>query len=274
MHDTMTLDAPVGERGAVRSAAPRLISPSELTVAASGTALGGGTAALIDGRCAMCGQTHVAGELVQPFKPGATFTDLSALACATSRVVCRACIAVWTLDFTQRYAKSVVCAEGVFPAAKNDHIAYWLLNPPPPPFLFYLSDQKQQHLVWRAPVNLSTELYQVRFGMKTFTIRRAHLAAALESARTLAAALSDERRAKGNRGAPVKSPFTALARENDDLHNGMLRNSVIALAAGSPALQAHVDTILHCTPGEIWGLSALLYAKEPHRPAPSLVPAA
>ncbi len=247
-----------------------MISPSELLVQATNLPLKGGIPATEDGNCAMCGQSHRKGQLVQPFRPAASFSDLSSLAYKGSKTVCQACIAIWTLDFTQRYAKSVVCSEGLFPAASNDHIAHWLFNPAHPPFLFYLSDQKQQHLAWRAPVNLNRKIFFVRYGFKIFTIRLQHLIDATEACKVLATAISDARRASGKKGAPVRSPFVSLPRSSDSLTNGTIREDVMRLAQQVPPLMEKVDIILACTPGEIWALSAAIYAKAPHQPQPSM----
>lgn len=246
-----------------------MLSPSDLTVEAAGLSLSGGMAATAPGRCAMCGKPHASGDKVQPFVFGTGFTDVPALADLGSRFTCLSCVAVWNENFMRTYSKSVICREGVFPAARNDHIAYWLLNPPKPPFIFILSDQKQQHLVWRAPVNLSNEVFAVRFGIKVLVIRRAKLQPAVDAARALALAAST---VPNRRGAALKSPFVSLAREHDNTKHGVLRADVLACVATSPQLQAHVDYLAGCTDGEIWALTALLYAKEPQRSEPALFP--
>lgn len=243
-----------------------MIGPSELVLRAAGRKPLGEPAKQA-GRCAMCGSEHKEGDLIMPFKPADSFTDWASLRMPQSSVICGWCVEVWNADFTQKYLKSVVSLEGVFPCAKNDHIAYWLLNPPPPPFLIFLGDQKRQHLVWRTDMSLSRDVFSVRFGEKQMLIRREKLVSGLAACHEVVAALNLDRK-KGK----LKSPFRSLARELDDFQHGSLRQDVLALYQTEPTLQPYIDCLLSLTPGEIWGLTAVLYAQNPHRPEAVLSP--
>lgn len=242
-----------------------MISPSQFVLTAAGRMPPTGQPARDAGRCAMCGMAHEINDLVLPFAPADSFTDLPSLAAPASRVACVWCIGVWDQDFTQRHAKSVVTADGVFPAAKNDHIAWWLANPPSGPWMMFLSDQKQQHLVWRTPVNAGNDVFQVRFGAKILTIRHTKLQAAVEACREICLGLSANRK-----GAPPKSPYRSLDREIADFRHAQLRKEVYELVQASPQFDPHLQVLLNLTPGEIWALTALLYAKNPEKPEPSL----
>ncbi|RQZ31660.1 hypothetical protein DIE14_01745 [Burkholderia sp. Bp9017] len=211
----------------------------------------------------MCGHIYLAGEPVMPFEPDASFTDYGALRSGASRVICGWCAATWNLDFTQRYTKSVICDEGVFPAASNEHIAYWLLNPPEGQWLFLQSDQKRQHVVWRTPVNVSREVFTVRYGEVLLTVRRKFLEEGTAAARRLAAAATANRK---GRGAALKNPFVRLSRDLTDPAHGAIRGDLYELAGQDAQVKDDIALIHSLTAGEIWGLTATLYAPDPQRP--------
>lgn len=215
----------------------------------------------------MCGFAHGEGDPVGPFEPGNLFTDYGALRGPGSDLACGWCLATWTKPFLQRHAKSVICSEGVFPAASNDHLAYWMLNPPAGEWLFIQSDQKMQHLLWRAPVNNGQEIYTVRFGEKLFTLRPRFLREGADAAKRLAERLSAKRK-----GAHLKSPFIRLSRDVDTPAHGTLRREAYLLAS-EPDAARDIECLHRLTPGELWGLTAVMYATNPNRPAPSLTPA-
>lgn len=241
-------------------------SPSELVLRACGRQPLGAPAKK-PGRCAMCGFEHQPGDMVEPFKPGDSFTDWSSLRNPESRVVCGWCAAVRGKEFTQTYAKSVVCSEGLFPFAKNDHIAYWLLNPPSGPFLMFASDQKIQHVIWRTDVSRSPDVYNIRYGEQQFMIRREKLLSGLDACRQITAALN-----AGRKKAAINTPFKLLSRDLSSLDHGALRSDVLELAKSDTAVQQAINELMTLTHGEIWGLNALIYAKEPHRPEPVFIP--
>lgn len=240
------------------------MSPSELAVRAAGLGSAGVIKAKSAGYCAMCGFPHEKDVLVVPFEPADSFTDFTVLNAKHSRVICGWCAQTWKQpDFTQKYTKAVFTEEGVYPSASNAHIAYWLLNPPKDQqWLWTRGDQKRMHVVWRAGVNYSADVFQIRAGEINLTIRSAHLRRALVSAQELARMISVNRK-----GAAFKSPFVSLDRDIADMAFSVLRSDVTKLAQTDTTAAAHVDVINACTTGELWGLSALLYA-EPEKPEP------
>lgn len=240
-----------------------LISPSKLTVMAAGIAPVGSRKAQEDERCAMCGTSILAGDLIDDFSPGDSFTDHPALAAKCSRVICADCKAVWRKEFMQKYSKSVICKDGVFPFAKMENQAYWLLEPPETPFVIIVSDQQQQHLIWRAPVNYSRDLYQIRFGSTILTIRRPILLESVKAARSLVDAMN-----AGGKKPAIKNPFERLDWAIEDLRHGRLRQDVLAL----PDAEKEIALLRSLTPGEMWGLCVLLAGKGPVRPDPSITP--
>jgi len=243
-------------------------SPSKVAIQAAGRSPVAVQQAKGHGICAMCGYPHAAGDAVVPFKPGDdSFTDYAALKGPNSDLICGWCAAAWNIDFTQRALKSVMCADGVFSAASNADIAYWLHNPPTGAWLWIMGDQQRQHIVWRATVNVSTEVFQVRQGENNMTIRRKRVFEALDAAKRLAAVAS-----VGRKGAPFKSPFVRLSRDLDEPSHGRIRHDLHAKALTDPQVAFDVRLVQSCTPGELWALTAVLYASpNPERPRRLLV---
>lgn len=250
------------------TASSKAISPSQVAVMAAGLAPSGLIPAPSADRCVMCGIHHAAGESVVPFVPTDTFMDYPALRNPTGTHMCRWCDAAWSTAFAQTYLKTVMCAEGVFPAAKNENLAYWLLNPPAGNWLFLQGDQKVQHVVFRAPVNRSTEIFQIQMGEAVVTVRRAMLEKGLAAAKELAQAANDLNAKKGKRGPPLKSPFIDLSRSFTSPSHGAIRQDLLIAAAHDAQVALNLATLSELTPGELWGLTSVLYVQTPVRPAP------
>lgn len=244
------------------------LSPSQIAVEAAGVKPRGVLKARSSGVCAMCGIAHDAGELIAPFAPTDSFTDYGALADRASKFICQWCAATWTADFTQSFLKTVMCKTGVYGAASNALIAHWIQNPPEGPWIWVNGIQQRQHVVWKAPVNTSRDIFQVQFDEFAMTIRRAKVLEAQQAARRLAAAAS-----AGRRGAPLKSPFNSLDRELKEVGHGRIRYDLMKMAETDPAIRADVDVLHTCTAGEVWALTAVLYA-EPASDVPQYFPKA
>ena len=238
----------------------KTLSPSQIALEASGRKPVGVCKVKCDGSCAFCGHAYLAGELVMPFAPISSFTDYGSMKSPGSKFLCGWCAGGWHVDFTQKALKTVMCADGVFPAASNADIAYWLTNPPKGHWIWVMGDQKRQHIVWRATVNTSQEIFQIRQGENNMTVRRAYLFAAVDAAKNLADVAS-----KGHKGSALKSPFMRLSRDLDEPLHGMIREDLHRLAQTDVQVRSDVRVLQSCTPGELWALTALLYAE------PSLV---
>jgi len=253
-----------------------LSSPSKLVALAAGVKPVG-QPAMTDGICAMCGTVHKVGDLVTPFAPKDSFMDFALLRAPTSTQACGWCIAIWNGEFTQAFSRTVICAEGVFPAASNNDIAWWLTNPPTGDWVFVRPDQKVQHLMWRAPINRSTELFRILSGENVMTIRRESLIKGVAAARNLAqhaSRLSSEQEPgkKAGKSKTFKSPFIQLSRDFDGLSQGTMRHELLVAARTDAEIARDVATINALTPGELWGLTALLFIEAPQKPSACALP--
>jgi CRISPR type IV-associated protein Csf1 len=243
------------------------ISPSQVALQAARRQPLGILSATQDGVCAFCGVAHTQGERVVPFSPEDSFTDYGSLRGSGSKFLCGWCAGTWNVDFTQTALKAVMCSEGVFPSASNADIAYWVMNPPKGKWIWVMGDQKRQHIVWRATVNTSTDIFQVRLGESNMTIRRAKVGQAAAACVRLAAVASE-----GRKGAPFKSPFVSLSRDLDSTSHGIIRPDLHRKALDSSIVKADIALVQSCTPGELWALTAVLFPKKEALNAPVILP--
>lgn len=245
-----------------------MISPTQLITRSLGIPHEGTKRASSEGRCVMCGGMYAVGDLVEPFSPKDSFTEYSDLQNPSGTHICGACKATWRKEFMQNYTKSVVCEGGLYPFFSNDAVAYWVLNPPPPPYLMFISTQQLGHIVWKVPVNMSRDLMLVRYNDKVLKIRRDHLLECVSAVRLLSDLLLKEvkpgRGRKPTAGA-FKNPLI-LDRSLEREGHGRLRDDVRTLPARYPESQAAIDTLDRATVGETWALAHVLYAVDPAMP--------
>ncbi len=219
------------------------------------------TEAPADGFCAFCGKPHLKGTAVVSFSPEPTFNDNFNLKSRTSDYLCGSCAATSLKVFQTKYGKALVCEDGIFPCAKNDDIAYWLLNPPAGPWYMHLGTKSRQHITWKTPVNLSQDVFFVQLNSLVLTMRRAALVAQKDAALRLVACVNQARGLK-SKSAALRTPYVNPCRELDDPIFGVLRREVLELAVLNPSMQADVQILQAALPGEVWALSATLYATE------------
>ena len=109
-----------------------------------------------------------------------------------------------------------------------------------------------QHMAWRARVNLSRDLFYVRVGLRDLRIRRKILLDAIDACGRIAAHLGIEATAKS-----LPNPFATLSSDLKEAH-GALRIKADQMVN----IQAHcVDDmrlLRDLSLGESWGLRFLL----------------
>lgn len=230
----------------------QFVSPSKLYCLAAGVApvgthtLEASADALT---CAMCAGRIEPGDCYTPARGqfNDAFNNKIDLV-EGAKHVCGHCMALWSKDWLQRYSKTYACSAGVFKLASNEDQARFILHPPAPPYVVIQSTTQQQHLIWRAPVNHSTDLIHLRFGDELLTIRRTFL---LEKALPAWNALCALMKELGLKGMPA-----SLDRELSSGSMGCVRSDVAKLAtqAGQGALVQILNTL---SMGEWWGINVL-----------------
>lgn len=133
-----------------------------------------------DGCCGICGKPVHEGEKAEPLEFKSSFVDHNLCVNPAGEYACVYCTEIMDRSvFQQKLSTGVFTRDGMYPAAKKIHRAHFLLNPPPPPFSFAIQNGKSQHIVWKAPVNLSREVFVVQLGGLSLTVRHAKLIAAV-----------------------------------------------------------------------------------------------
>lgn len=222
-----------------QSLSPSSIAAAALGLTPAGRPWGGAAGTLL---CALERRPLEPGEPCLPFKPGPNFLDSTAI--ADSSVVSGAAALFMGKAVMLKTQRAVFSPEGAFSLATDAARAWFFLTPPKPPYVAVIADSMLQHLIWRAPVNLSQDLIRFRHGHKLLTVRRPRLIEAMNALRAL--------------GEPA---FVALDREGKHPGHGVLRNSC------PPELARDLADL---TPGELLALATLAKKNTvtPERPEP------
>ena len=129
--------------------------------------------------CAMEGRAINPGDWVCPFVPGPNFMSDAGLA-ARSPVISGWVEPLTKRDTMSKLQRAVITAKAVYPIHQRIHRAYFLLNPPSPPFACVISDATMQHLIWMAPTNWNQAQYKILLGSRLLTIRQEKLMNAVD----------------------------------------------------------------------------------------------
>lgn len=217
------------------------------------------------GLCAFCGLEITPDDRVTDLKKNISkgFMDDLSLAARGSQMLCGYC----TYLKSDTGLKAAGGGYGVFSPAGVQSFRKWaevaeaLTNPPEPPFVMIYATAQNQHMAWRAPVNLSRDLYYVRVGLKDLKIRRQHLVEAVEHCRILGEALYPPQSTKpGKKTVPVRKtlphPFLELAPDLKDTLHGVLNPRIFDKEFDG--LSEHLRAVMALTAGEVWGLRFVL----------------
>lgn len=244
-----------------------LVSPSRIFREAAKMSPFGTTTAAEETRCLLCAAPINVGDPCTPInsrgagpKKGINmeaFNNKLDVGCPSSKMICGDCQPLRLKEYLQKYGKTYACADGVFKLASNVDQAQFLLNPPSPPYIAVLlgPSQKQQHLIWRAPINLDARIILVRMGDQVLRIDRASLADAFAAMTRVVNAMHASK-IKG------KHPFVSLDRELASGHGTVIRKDVIRLASADPLLKADVERLQALSIGELWGICILTFAEK------------
>ena len=105
------------------------------------------------------GKLYIA-EKAETFNIHAPYCSLEALYSTTIKPLREAAMSI------------AINKKGVIKIGKGVELAKVLFDPPPPPFSIMIGTAKQQHLLWRSPVNDDRDFFQVRVGDMLLTIDR------------------------------------------------------------------------------------------------------
>lgn len=207
--------------------------------------------------CMACGAPIASGEPAIAWKPSkSTFTDFQYLAAPQTGVVCADCRVFLDNKVLQKTQKCVISETGAWSLSKDAHRAWWLTEPPAPPFVAMISDSMKQHLVWRAAPTLDRQRLTLQLGRRSLTIDRPLALEATDWCRSIA----DAARQAGIKVTP-NHPFERLDRDMVELSHAALRADVAAIAMDDPTLRDPLQRLLTLGNGELWALAVLAKSK-------------
>lgn len=223
--------------------------------------------------CGFCGAPLPKGSMANKLKLGQSFVDRIYMAEPNSKFKCPDCESINVPEILRNRRSSVVTEEGWFPVSKWHHLCWFLLNPPRPPFLFFVSDSKnaflQQHMVWRTPVSLSPELFYLRHGNDLFVINHSRLMAAFKACQVVTDALNayiDDKYQNDSGSSKLRHPFLSLDDQRANTSHGSINPLVYELEGRvDPDL---INLIAGLNSGEAWALFRLVFSKNtPEKPS-------
>ena len=222
----------------------------------------------VDEICSLTGETVPAGvEGLVPWKAGPRFRDQYDIVDRTSSYVAQHTAAILERPYMQKYSKSVISSDGWFKFATTHDVAWFLLNPPTPPFVMICSLAKMEHLLWRTPLSLSRELFFVRLGQRLLRVRHRSLLAVHEAQQQCVEAINAW--CKEQQLTPIKAPFLPIGRELKIATSGMLHPRVYeAAAAGVREAQDYRNRFRRLSSGELWALGRIHAARSLELTAP------
>jgi CRISPR type IV-associated protein Csf1 len=207
------------------------------------------------GVCALCGLEIKQGDLCSPLSLGAGFVDDHDMVGKGSKILCAYCPEAKTAVGLRETGFGVFSAAGVQPFRKWQDIVTAVIDPPQPPFVMTYATADNQHMAWRAPVNLSREMFYVRVGLRDVKIRRQVLLDAVEHCRILGEALFANRKVNPDKKT-LPHPFMELSTDLKSPNMGRLNPKVFSLEFDH--LDQHRKALMALTIGEVWALRFVL----------------
>jgi CRISPR type IV-associated protein Csf1 len=130
-----------------------------------------------DAFCGYCGVELKEGDAVHLLKFKKSFIDQNLCADGSSKYACPHCNEIMNRSkfLLPKLSTGIFTEQGAYPVGKNTNRAYFLKNPPKPPFLFSVNIGQSQHIVWKAPVNLSNEVFFVQLSNHVISINHKKL---------------------------------------------------------------------------------------------------
>lgn len=233
---------------------------SSVVVARALGAAPDGVRATAAGVCACCGLAIAVGDMAAPFAVSQSFVDDLSLAARGSPVMCGYCAALMTVEYLRQSGYGAFGADGAHPFRKWADIAAAMLEPPEPPFVMVYATANNQHMAWRAPVNLSREQYYVRVGLRDLRVRRSRLREAVEACRVVGEKLASLRGSKPSQKT-LPHPYRALSSDlKDPMHGAFawMTQSSVYRESESPQERAALEMLRGLSLGETWGLRFVL----------------
>lgn len=240
---------------------PDLMYPSELIIKGAGlaNALPEGVEAEFAGHCGICGKPHAKGDMVDYLVLSKSFTVENAMHDPHSPYRCLHCAAIMDeKEFLFRWGSAVVTENALYPCLKRVHRGHWFLNPPEPPFAFYLQVSKSQHVAWRSPVNYSKDVVFFRLGEDVHKVRTQKVADGLEATKALIEAHKALYAKKAIKRKPMRTALSFCDMKAQRVGQSEIYLWVNEVVELMPDMQMHVKQLLSLTSSEAYALDFVL----------------
>jgi CRISPR type IV-associated protein Csf1 len=233
---------------------PATLYPSHIVCRALGLEPDGAPAKE-SGICAFCGSPIKQGDITAPFAVGESFMDDLSLAARGSPIICGYCSSLTSAEALRLTSHGVFHLNGVMPFRKWADVAHALLNPPEPPFVAVFATANNQHMAWRAPVNLSRDQFRVRVGLRDLLIRPHVLRRAIGACAEIASFMGIEATEKS-----LAHPFASLSSDLKDESHAVMRarGPLATLAEAEREIPGPFQCLRSLTLGESWAMRFVL----------------
>jgi len=242
----------------------KALYPSQFMLNAAKMKPAGAVNAEHDTGCILCGMPILKGDLCTHHKDtpydGSSFVDRPSAANKFNEFICSCCLPLWTKDFLQTYSKSLVTEDGVFKLASNEDWASLLISPPKKPFMAFISNAQQQHLIWRTPVNYSPERFTIRIGSNRMTIRHKLLMRAVQAQKQLLE-MYREWYKKNKSGKPSAMLTIFVGGDREQKSTGFVTNPSVLLAAEEMNGKKEIEIINNLSQAERWAVAVIGWSK-------------
>lgn len=211
-----------------------------------------------DSRCGVCGGEIQSGDPCDDLVFPSSFTNQRELANFSAPYRCLGCSSVMAdKRFQMQLSTVVITPDSIFPFAKKIHRGYFLLNPPNPPFSMVIGVSKQQHVIWRSPVNLDNKRFQIQLGDERITIRHNFLIDAVNAVKSIHS--SDLGAILEKKQIPKKtsSPFTFSNMKSARSKQSEWTNWAVKLS-GSDLYANEFKVLNQLSSSEAWALDFCL----------------
>ena len=222
--------------------------------------------------CTMCGKPIHEGDIATGASFGQSFNDFSFL--RGTGYVCGHCRATTEQKVMRKLQRCVITEGGCYSLNKDEHRAWFLLNPPEPPFAVVINQSSNflaaLHMHWKTPVTTDKRVIQVNLGGAVLQLRHDIFLEAMGWCKDIAAAVNAAR-PKAKKKERMHHPFKVLNRDplaSGCMNNGVLLEDVNGLGAEHrPA----VEKLRGLKLGELWALATMMKGKGVTPVRPDLV---
>jgi len=215
-----------------------------------------GTPSVAKTRCVCCGANIAIGDNSTPFSPSGSFMDgrqlLHHVRGESGPRLCEDCSPFFVKSPMMKVQRAIITTEGVYPIGKGENRAWFILNPPKPPFSVVFSDAKLQHLLWRTPVTQCSDHWLVQLGPRTLRMNRLRVLEAVKVCERIGAVNLAKKKKQ------LRSPFLSLDPELGEPRTGTIRPDVRRLA-NEESLKSEIAFLESLGTGDLWGICAVLF---------------